>query len=538
MSFYLVRLEPDGNGAMKDVPIPDYGPYDKGSEAAKAAKTLTEERGYKVQPRRMAQAPDWRGRQQERLASGALKALPEAWDLEPIKDHFAHLCPRDPSKIAFTESDEHGTIDRTTSLNPGRYITRFYEADGKIPDAHRRKLIAAIDPNGEIFFAFSPEEIVRVYKEGPGSCMDGKHTFEGMDPHWPTEPYGAGDLAVAYTKNADGRIQSRCLCWPEKKIFGRCYGDIQRMIAAMKAEGYTYYHGDSTRFPDGAKLLKIKHPERRWEYVMPYFDDIEMVILNGDHFETYNGTLASLPLGTKYISCGGSAGRSLLYQYCPKMRSGQPAHTFKHIHGVEQEWSSQAYQTHAFTCRGSGKLYANEFKVTMATPGVYWGHDYFAEHGEHCSVTKKNHPKSEMVQKGDRRVHNSVEWRFDADGKELPAKKIREIEAQREDSWGSVTIGDLIGETKPWRRDMRYLSKSRFEREYNAVTNTVETRVTGRRADQVIVDDPFAASSQLDPRQQQEMARYMADLVDRRLHEQMVRGFDQRPVAYDYDPTR
>ncbi|WLC11845.1 hypothetical protein [Bradyrhizobium elkanii] len=56
MSFYLVRLEPDGAGAMKDVPIPDYGPYDKGSEAAKAAKTLTEERGYKVQPRRMAQA--------------------------------------------------------------------------------------------------------------------------------------------------------------------------------------------------------------------------------------------------------------------------------------------------------------------------------------------------------------------------------------------------------------------------------------------------------------------------------------------------
>ncbi|MHC2249930.1 hypothetical protein [Bradyrhizobium elkanii] len=531
MSFYLVRLEPDGNGGMQDVPIPDFGPYDKGSEAAKFAKTLTEQRGYKVQPRRMAQAPDWRGRQQERLATGALKALPAAWDLEPIKDHFAHICPRDATKIAFTESDEHGTIDRTTSLNPGRYITRFYEADGKIPDAHRRKLIAAIDPNGEIFFAFSPEEIVHVYKTGPGSCMDAKHTFAGMEPHWPTEPYGAGDLAVAYTKNADGRIQSRCLCWPEKKIFGRCYGDIERMIAAMRAEGYTYLRADEGKFPPGAKLLKIEHPERMWEYVMPYFDDIEMVILKGDHFETYDGILANLPLGTKYISCGGSSGRSMLYQYCPKMRTGQPAHSFKLVHGVNLEWSKQAYDSHAFTCSGSGKLYSNEFRVTMATPGIYWGHDHFAEHGEHCAVTKKNYPKTEMVQKGDRRVHNSVAWRFDDDGKELPAKKVREIEADR---WSNVTIGDLIGE-KPWRRDMRYLSKSRFEREYNAVTNTVETRVTGRQADQVIIDDPFA---QLDPRQQEEMTRYMGDLIDRQLRDQMLRGLPEPAARYDYDPTR
>ncbi|WFU52228.1 hypothetical protein QA639_21205 [Bradyrhizobium pachyrhizi] len=543
MSFYLVRLEPDGNGGMRDVPIPDFGPYDKGSEAAKFAKTLTEQRGYKVQPRRMAQAPDWRARQQERLASGALKALPAAWDLEPIKDHFAHLCPRDSSKIAFTEGDEHGTIDRTTSLNPGRYITRFYEAEGKIPDDHRRKLIAAIDPNGEIFYAFSPEEIVHVYKTGPGSCMDGKHTFEGMDPHWPTEPYGAGDLAVAYTKNADGRIQSRCLCWPEKKIFGRCYGDIQRMIAAMQAEGYTYVYGDSIRFPDGAKLLKIEHPERRWEYVMPYFDDIEMVILKGDYFETYKGTLADLPLGTKYIACGGSAGRSLLYQYCPKMRGGQPAHTFKFVHGVNQEWSQKAWETHTFTCSGSGNRYANEFRVMMATPGISWGHDYFAEHGEHCTITKKNHPKIEMVQKGDRRMHSSVEWRFDADGKELPAKQIREIEAEKMKAFyperftakdlypDGLTLRDLV-EAKPWHRGM-VTANSPGRSDFVGVdlarhgdrAVTVQHRIRGRNAEWMIVDDPAADRPDLSERQQQEMNRYMADLVDRQLQEQMMRPF-------------
>src|SRR5688572_12546112 len=67
MAFFLVRLEPDPNGGdkMLDVPIPDYGPYEKGPEAAKAAKDLTTLRGYKVQPRRIHQAPDWRARQQD-----------------------------------------------------------------------------------------------------------------------------------------------------------------------------------------------------------------------------------------------------------------------------------------------------------------------------------------------------------------------------------------------------------------------------------------------------------------------------------------
>lgn len=551
MSFYLVRLEPDGNGGMRDVPLPDHDPYEKGSDAAKAAKSLSDQLGYKVQPRRMAQAPDWRARQQERLASGQLKALPEAWDLAPINDHFAHLSARDPSKIAYTESEELGTIDRVTVTTPGRYLTKFYP---EVDDDHRRRLIAAVDPAGEIFYAFKPEEIAEIYKNGPKSCMDARHNFSGMDPHWPTDPYGAGDLAIAYTKNADGRIQSRCLCWPAMKLFGRCYGDIQRMEAAMKAERYTDAYNGSAQFPSGAKLLKIPHPAKDGFFVMPYFDNIERVILVDDHFETHDGLLKDVPLGTPYIVCGGSSGYSDLYQYCPKTRQGHPQKDFQFVHGPNQQWSRSAIDSYAFTCRGSGKVWSNDYRVLMAG-GWYWSKEHFDANGERCTFTGKNYPKDEMVQKGERRIHKSVEWKFDEDGNPMSSEKLRLIEQDRMDrlrfdsrgiygpSMAEMMRAEMRAEPReigsPWLRTMHYRDADYIrDREVfygvdpaaqlgEAVTVTVANRgVTGRTAESFIVDD--IVPPQLDARQVEQMSRWMNDMVE----DQLMGRADPRPRRY------
>jgi len=326
---------------MVDVPIPDYGPYEKGSEAAKFAKVLTDQLGRKVQPRRISQAPDWRARQKLRLDDGTLRPLPVKWDLAPIQDHFAHLPIDDQSKVAFTESEELGIIDRVTALTPGRYLTRFYP---EVDDDKRRQLIAAIDPSGEIFYARTPDEITKVYQEGPSSCMDAKqeHASFWDYPCWPTAPYGAGDLAVAYTVNNRGRIQSRTLCWPEKKQFGRVYGDIQRMTAAMKAEGYEDIRTDRGDSFVGAKLLKVPTGDP-FEYVMPYFDDIEYAVDNGDHFMTSDDK----PEGGKYCNCGGSNGLSVMYQWCPKLKDHRSCSEFSFVHGANEEWSSPARRDHA-----------------------------------------------------------------------------------------------------------------------------------------------------------------------------------------------
>jgi hypothetical protein len=454
MSFFLVRLEPDGNGGMTDIPIPDFGPYEKGSEAAKHAKTLTDTLGYKVQPRRMSQAPDWRARQADRLANGTLKPLPAKWDLPPVDDHFAHLDTKDISKIAFTEGDELGKIDRVTILTPGRYLTRYYP---EVDDGHRRRLIAAIDPAGEILFAKTREEISDVYINGPSSCMDGKHDFSDLEPFWPTEPYAGGDLVLAYVKNAQGRIQSRCLCWPEKMLFGRCYGDIQRMIQAMIAEGYTYLRNEKdcfeTPFPEGARILKIPHPTKMHTYVMPYFDDINLVIDKGDHFETSPDDIDTLASGTKYISCGGQSGQSMLYQMCPRIRAGRPAHEFQFVHGVNEEWSEQAISNHSFVCTATGKRYPTDWMIRMATPGILWNREYFAEHGAYCDLTRKAHPKTEMVKLGYRTMHQGIAHRLNDNEEERsrrtlvpPVPRDNQIEQTHHVRWASdrVRISDRV----------------------------------------------------------------------------------------------
>ncbi|MHC2552425.1 hypothetical protein [Bradyrhizobium elkanii] len=403
MSFYLVRLEPDGNGAMIDVPLPDYGPYEKGGEAAKMAKQLSDQRGYKVQPRRSHQAPDWRERQAKRLADGSITALPAAWDLPAITDHFAHLANSDNTKIAFTESEDLGIIDRVTIVTPGRYLTRFYP---EVDDDRRRKLIAAIDPNSEIKYATTQDEITWVYKEGPESCMDNRKA-RGFDqyPVWPTAVYAAGDLVIAYQLNERNRIQSRCLCWPEKKLFGRVFGDFQRMKAAMEAEGYTYIREDNKvegnlqvgQF-EGARILKVELSNDKGSYVLPYFDDIYCVLDKGDHFVTARALPEPGP-DVRYAASGGTDGTSVLMRWCPKARSFEMDCGFAYVHHEDEYWSRAARNTHAFTCSATGQEWPVEHREYVTVEGRVqsWNPVHFHLHGETCQHSGDSFPRDEIV---------------------------------------------------------------------------------------------------------------------------------------------
>jgi len=416
--FYLVRLDRDGDGNLVETPLPDYGTFEKGADAAKASKTAAGATGAKVQCRRIAQAGDWRSAMAKRLEDGELARLPEKWDLEPIKDHFAHLATIDQSKIGYIDGDEHGIINKATVLTPGRYISRFYP---EVDDNKRRHLIAAIDPSGEIYYAWTPEEIEEVYVKGPESCMDGYHVFDDL-PVWPTQPYGAGDLAVAYTRNRDGKIQSRALCWPAKKLFGRVYGDFQRMKATLEAEGYTWMRKENSADGNrkvqvfiGAKLLKIPTENADHEYVMPYFDDIKVAIDMGDHFLTAE---QGEP-GQTWIASGSSSdGSAVLQRICPRRKSPAKLSEMAFVHGVNEEWSRAAIRDEAFTCGGNGNLYPHEHKVIMGN-GVPWSKEHFEQHGEHCIFTHKNWPKDQMVQRGPKRMHSTAAYRFDEEGNEL-----------------------------------------------------------------------------------------------------------------------
>ncbi|MGJ4945142.1 hypothetical protein ACQR1W_31595 [Bradyrhizobium sp. HKCCYLS1011] len=395
------------------MPLPDYGPYPQGSVAAKEAKRVGDLIGCRVQPRRMSQAGDWRERHRRALAEaielGTLKPLPEKWDLPPIADHFAHIDPINyPGMISFVASEEEGVLDRYTRVTPGRYISRYYE-DHKISDSRRRKLIATVDPTGEVQFATTPDEITRVYKTGPESCMDGDHTFS--TPVWPTSVYGAGDLAVAYTVNNRGRIQSRAVCWPDKQIFGRCYGDVERLEKALTDEGFETPRDDHSVDGNGAtfvgaRMLKVFLNGEENYAVMPYFDDLKVCLDAGDHWVTAE---SEPPVHAKdhpdMVKSGGTNGYAEIQRWCPKMLRYYSKRSFKFVHGVEQHWSAGAIESYAFRCEWSDEYWADEakYKVTIPDAGRYGGNLYvskkaFDQDGATCEATNKPCRKSDLVE--------------------------------------------------------------------------------------------------------------------------------------------
>ena len=88
-------------------------------------------------------------------------------------------------------------------------------------------------------------EIERVYLEGPTSCMSYEAGDEDIrESIHPVRVYGAGDLAVAYMRNARGKINARTICRPEKKVYGRLYGASGRLREALEAQGFKRGRGE------------------------------------------------------------------------------------------------------------------------------------------------------------------------------------------------------------------------------------------------------------------------------------------------------
>ena len=193
----------------------------------------------------------------------------------PQCDHFIHCSTKDENAIAYTKNEEAGSMDIRTRISPSKYFEKFVSAEYRdlyVPEwlLAWTKYISAV----ELKFASTREEIRHVYEIGPDSCMSGPsskffHRKEG--PH-PAEAYAAGDLAIAYTIRKNGKINSRALVWPEKKVGGRRYGSEANLLGdLLKAEGY-YQQAPSF---ENARLLLIDavpYTKKPMTFVCPYID--------------------------------------------------------------------------------------------------------------------------------------------------------------------------------------------------------------------------------------------------------------------------
>jgi hypothetical protein len=227
----------------------------------------------------LSQVRDYPGWAEFRFKTGEWTRLPwadEPWfkKHEPAH-HFAHLSVSDSCMVAFWSDEINAQGDCVCTMAPGRYLNKYFS--DHLTQNEIRNWAVKVDVDCELKFVSEPEEIYAVYTAdgAPNSCM----TSDDDSGEWagdmnPVRVYGAGDIHLAYLERK-GKIVARALTWPEKKIFGRCYGDIERLVDKLTAEGFTadvdehsaggYGRGGF----NGARLLRFG---RGSGFIMPYVD--------------------------------------------------------------------------------------------------------------------------------------------------------------------------------------------------------------------------------------------------------------------------
>jgi hypothetical protein len=204
------------------------------------AKSWGDTGRYKVVPIKPEDPFAWRIREEVKFRDGTYSKCPWNEDGYRYDRYYEHIDPEDSTKVRFIAHDRDGQRGRYTVMAPGRFFLKYhdsYPGTGVI-EAYCAKM--GLDMTvSTLQLATSSDDIERVYTNGPHSCMayvcDEDH-FDS-DIH-PVRQYGDLDLACAYITRS-GEITARCMVWPEKKIYGRIYGDAERIKARLAEEGYT-----------------------------------------------------------------------------------------------------------------------------------------------------------------------------------------------------------------------------------------------------------------------------------------------------------
>lgn len=251
-------------------------------------------------------------------AKDYIKAQYESGAWTPIPDYLGtfYIVPPDdsvpfavhksissPGMIAFYESVAKAEAQRETITKVGRFLTRFRPELSQDDIRKLAERYQAEQGQNVLTFATTEDDIEKVYVNGPNSCMAGNARKFDSSIH-PARVYAAGDLTIAHIGT-----DSRVLCWPEKKIYGRIYGNTESrrdtLENALKDMGYSY---EPYKFC-GAKLLLV---EDKGSYVMPYLDyglEVEerngyfIIVRDGIAADSTNGLLST----RSCLVCGDSA---------------------------------------------------------------------------------------------------------------------------------------------------------------------------------------------------------------------------------------
>jgi hypothetical protein len=215
------------------------------------------------------------------IKQAVLQAPPADWHLLVLE--HPHAADSDPTRIAYTRSDEHGYADRQTVTSVGKYLTRHFPtlADHQIRDIVMRHGVNRFELWDTV------KKIVQSVQDGPQSCMRWNNFDPANDTH-PNEVYAPGyGWRAAVRIDSSGTITARCLVNTESMTFVRSY---------TRKDGQ-YSHSDEaievwlrdkgfTKACDwaGLKLARITTDRRDDDFWAPYLDgDCKTVEDYGDH---------------------------------------------------------------------------------------------------------------------------------------------------------------------------------------------------------------------------------------------------------------
>ena len=379
--------------------------YETGEEAARIARNLTDNTGYRHQVRPKLEL-DWRAREQLRFGRGEYKA--PAWvegsGLSIAGDHFLHVAQKDPTKLAYIESEEKGARDIQTVIRVGAYLSRYHGSE--LSEARLQELIHAhmaahSEAEHVIEYEQETDKIIALYREGHNmkelnscgsevyplaSCMSHRPDHYETSKH-PLSVYGGlSDLCLAYVRDKkSGELIARAIVWLEDKKFYRTYGSnrltIEGFRALLQSEGFT------RQSLEGARIHRIYCEDAR-EYILPYLDGLQHVTASsgGQFFvicEEGEGELIACNqngLGDEYDPEPEAR--------CERCNDGCDEHYLRDVwvsRRHTQAWCMTCRSDEAFTCEGHGGIVAMSESVTI--DGELYASWYAEENANYCEHT-------------------------------------------------------------------------------------------------------------------------------------------------------
>lgn len=346
----------------------------------------------------------WELREEARFFDEIYKPVPWTSELAPIPGHYAHMSAERPGLIAYTQDAAKGTADKQTQIKPGRYLKRFYPA---LSEADVRRLAASVPRPATLAFARTADEIESVYLEGPHSCM--AHPADHFDgPCHPVRVYGDSDLALAYATPSGEKPTARALVWPERKRFGRIYGDDALLEPLLNEAGYT--RGSFM----GARIRRIPvEVGDDVKVVMPYiddtasFDEIDNTWLRvGGPYQAGSTNGVAVTKVTRFTCASCDEECSELFdvgneRWCDSCQNSDAFHSDfsgdwfpavdaqevvvrrRNGNNIVETWAECELEDEATYCEGSGSYYKDStFEFVTLKNGETWEASYFAAHGD------------------------------------------------------------------------------------------------------------------------------------------------------------